>query len=74
MALFKYLGEVKRDYVVAYGPTKIIRVPCKDGSVLEFVADDPDVGWLPGETLPHDFDDERALRVLRADPRFEEVT
>lgn len=70
MSQFKYLGEPPRSFVSAYGPTKRIAVPLKDGSrtVLENPA-----GFPIGEVVPFDFTDQISLLFLRADPRFEEV-
>jgi hypothetical protein len=70
MSQFKYLGEPPRSFVSAYGPTKRIAVPLKDGSrtVLENPA-----GFPIGEVVPHDFVDQISLMFLRADPRFQEV-
>jgi hypothetical protein len=73
VAFFKYKGEPARNFVTAQGPTLSIRVPLKDGSVQEFLAVDQVNGWQVNDQLPEDFSDERALRALRADPRFEEV-
>lgn len=71
MAQFKYLGEVPRSFVAAYGPTKRIAVPKKDGS--KTVLENP-AGFPIGDVVPHDFTDQISLMILRADPRFQEVT
>jgi len=71
MAQFRYLGEPPRSFVSAYGPTKKIAVPKKDGS--KTVLENPD-GFPVGEVVPYDFTDHISLMVLRADERFEEVT
>ena len=70
MSQFKYLGEPPRSFVSAYGPTKRIAVPLKDGSrtVLENPA-----GFPIDEVIPFDFTDQISLLFLRADSRFEEV-
>jgi hypothetical protein len=77
MAQFKWLGEgeIPRDYVASYGPTTEIKLPCKDGSwqVLTDGAGFPVDQVIEQEGSPVDFTDERTLRVMRADPRFEEV-
>lgn len=70
MAQFKYLGEPPRSFVSAYGPTKKIAVPKKDGS--KTVLENP-AGFPIGEVIPFDFDDQISLMFLRADPRFAEV-
>lgn len=71
MAQFKYLGEPPRSFVAAYGPTKKIAVPKKDGS--KTVLENPD-GFPIGEVVPFDFTDQISLMVMRADTRFQEVT
>jgi hypothetical protein len=71
MAQFRYLSEPPRSFVSAYGPTKKIAVPKKDGS--KTVLENPD-GFPVGEVVPYDFTDQISLMVLRADERFEEVT
>ena len=70
MSQFKYLGEPPRSFVSAYGPTKRIAVPLKDGSrtVLENPA-----GFPIDEVIPFYFTDQISLLFLRADSRFEEV-
>jgi hypothetical protein len=71
MAQFKYLGEPPRSFVAAYGPTKRIAVPKKDGS--KTVLENPD-GFPIGDVVPFDFTDPMSLMIMRADTRFEEVT
>ncbi len=76
MAEFRYLGEPPRDYVESYGPMLEMKVPCKNGTwqVLTKAG-----GFPVGEIItddqgdPINFTDERSLRVLRADSRYEEV-
>lgn len=70
MAQFKYLGEPERSYVEAYGPTKKIAVPKKDGT--QTVLENP-AGFPIGDVLPFDFTDQISLMVLRSDTRFQEV-
>ena len=70
MSQFKYLGEPPRSFVSAYGPTKRIAVPLKDGS--KTVLENP-TGFPIGDVVPFDFTDQISLLFLRADPRFEEV-
>lgn len=75
MAQFKYLGDDRvvppRQYVQSYGQCTQLRVPKKDGSYT--VVDAPPGGFPLNSTIPFNFTDERSLRVMRADPRFEEV-
>jgi len=75
MAQFKWMGEERvvppRKWVQSYGPCEQIRVPKKDGTFT--VVDAPPGGFPVGSTIPFNFTDERSLRVMRADPRFEEV-
>lgn len=70
MAQFKYLGEPPRSFVSAYGPTKRIAVPLKDGS--KTVLENP-AGFPTGDVIPFDFTDQISLMFLRADTRFQEV-
>jgi hypothetical protein len=78
MAQFKYLGEPPRPGLVKQmGQTLMIRVPMKDGRMEEFPAPDAS-GWKAGDVIskdgvPYDFTDERSIRCLRADIRYEEV-
>lgn len=72
MAQFKYLGEPKPSYVLEMGPSLEFRIPMQDGSRLVLKAPDQQRGWVKGDVLP-DITDERAVRMLRADTRFEEV-
>lgn len=70
MAQFKYLGEPPRSFVAAYGPTKKISVPKKDGS--KTILENP-TGFPVGDVVPFDFTDPMSLLIMRADPRFQEV-
>ncbi len=76
MAQFLWKGEIARPGLVqSYGPTTKITVPKKDGSYTVvtdgtgFVIDDV----IAQSGTPVEFTDERSLRTLRADPRYEEV-
>ena len=71
MAQFKWMGEIPRSWVQSYGPCEKVKVPKKDGTTT--VVDGPPGGFVIGSVIPYDFTDERSLRVLRNDPRFEEV-
>jgi hypothetical protein len=65
------MGEF-HSFVKTQGPTLQIKVPKKDGSVM--VLDAPSAaGFVVGQDLGADFADERSLRVLRADTRFQEI-
>ncbi len=70
MAQYKYLGEPPRSFVAAYGPTKKIEVPKKDGT--KTVLENP-AGFPIGGVLPYDFVDSLSLMVLDADPRYAKV-
>jgi hypothetical protein len=70
VAQFKYLGEPARSYVAAYGPTKKIAVPKKDGS--KTILENP-AGFPIGDVVPFDFTDPMSLLIMRADTRFQEV-
>lgn len=76
MAEFKYLGEPARSYVQSYGPTNEIKVPKNDGTWDVLTK----AGGFPIDQIitddggdPINFTDERSLRTLRTDTRFEEV-
>lgn len=75
MAKFLWLGEEKLDppqqWVKEYGPCEEIKVPQKDGKTIVVKA--PPGGFPINSIIPYDFTDERSIRVLRADPRFQEV-
>ena len=78
MAQFTWLGEqaIPRTWVKTYGPTTQIKVPKKNGTwtVLDKPAGFPlDQVITDAQGDPVDFTDERSLRVLRADPRYQEV-
>lgn len=74
MARFKYLGEPPRPGMVAkYGPCKMIRVRRKDGSVQELLPMPPATAFVIGEDIGHDITDERSIRHMRANSRFEEI-
>jgi len=72
MAQFRYKGEPVRSYVVAQGPTSEVRIPTKTGGKIIFTAPDPS-GFPIGHIFNLEGADERSLRVMRADSRFEEV-
>jgi hypothetical protein len=74
MARFKYKGELPRPGLVKkYGQCKEIIIPTQEGKKLHIK---PLNGkyFLLGEDVGIDINDPRALRELRADPRFEEIT
>ncbi len=71
MPYYKYLGEIHRSYVRQYGPTTKIRLHLKNGTVQELT--NPE-GFPIGEIIPTEITDERAVRAMDADPRFERAT
>lgn len=73
MAHFKYMGEGTNGFISQSGPCLEIRVPLRSGDKLILIASDQVAGFVPGEDIGHDFTDERALRFLRSDPRFQEM-
>jgi hypothetical protein len=74
MARFKYMGEVERKSAIKdYGPCKVIKIPLKDGSKMILTAPDQEAGFPIGEDIGADITDERSLRVMRADARFQEI-
>lgn len=68
MAQFKYLGEIPRQWVLTYGPCEQLSVPKKDGTNTVLIGP-----FAIDAVIPFDFTDERSLRVMRNDPRFQEV-
>lgn len=75
MARFRYLGEISRPWVQAYGPCTVIRVPKKDGTVAAYTPVTPAVAFGVGVDIGYDIVDVRSLRVLRADTdRFAEIS
>jgi hypothetical protein len=55
------------------GPCTILRVPRKTGGPQEFTPIPPKTEFVIGDDIGYNITDERSLRVLRADTRFEEV-
>lgn len=72
MARFKYMGEEPRPYVLTMGNCMEVRLPTTNGDKLIIKCPNPN-GWVKGDELGVDVTDARALRCLRADPRFEEI-
>jgi hypothetical protein len=73
MARFKYMGEANRTFVVSYGPCLTIKIPKTDGTKMIINAADPVIGFPIGEDIGVDITDDRSLRFLRADSRFQEI-
>jgi hypothetical protein len=75
MYFFAYNGENLSCIAVA-GPCLSVRVPLKSGGFMTFTAPNQTTGFVKGQTINpgEPIADERALRVLRADPRFTEVS
>jgi len=73
MARFKYMGEMNRNAVVSYGPTKTINVPLKNGTHLVINAADQTAGFTLNTDIGVEITDSRALTCLRADTRFQEI-
>jgi hypothetical protein len=74
MARFKYLGEPPRSFVVSYGPCTKIRVFNKDGSTPVLTPVPPATQFAVGQDIGYDITDERAVRYLSNDPRFERIS
>jgi len=72
MPHFKYLGEPNHSFVETMGKTIELHISQQDGSKVVLISSNPD-GFQFNEHLDHDFLDTRALRIMRSDPRFEEV-
>lgn len=73
MANFKYMGEPDRPWVEEYGPTKTLKIPKQDGTVQVIQAPNQETGFVLGADLGVNFTDVRSLRILRSDPRFQEI-
>ena len=73
MAQFRYLGEPSRPWVVSYGPALIIKLRPKTGGIRSITPIPPAVSFVIGEDIGYDITDERELRYLRNDPRFQEI-
>lgn len=73
MSRFKYLGEIERAAVEAYGPCTMIRLRKSDGTQASLEPVSPATEFVVGDDIGYDIDDARSLRQLRADPRFEEI-
>jgi len=72
MARFRYLGEPPQGWGTP-GMLKIIRVPQKDGTMQELLPVPPATYFPVGEDIGYDISDERSLRCLRVDTRYEEI-
>lgn len=73
MARFKYLGEPERAAVVEYGPCTMIKLRKTDGTVAVLEPVSPAIEFVVDEDIGYDITDERSLRYLRVDSRFEEI-
>lgn len=74
MPRFIYNGERERPGLVkVQGQCTEIRVPCKDGSKLVIRPPGGEACFAVGADCGVDVADQRALRVMRADPRFQEI-
>ena len=71
MTRFKYLGEVSTS-ILSQGPCMVINVPKKDGTKMTIHAPGPG-GFVIGADIGVDITDERSLRVMLADPRFQAI-
>lgn len=67
--VFEYKGEIDRPYIDAPGPVLEIKIPTQRDGKVSYPPPNG-TGWTPGDTL--ETDDSRSIRVLQADPRFEE--
>ena len=74
MARFKYLGEVlDLGPGNSFGPCLKIRLRLQDGSVQEILPVDPETEFVVDEDIGYEITDDRCLRHLRNDARFEEL-
>lgn len=73
MARYIWLGEPPRPYVVEYGPSLEFKVPKKNGTMQTLTPIPPATEFVIGEDIGYDLTDERSIRVMDADTRFERV-
>ena len=71
MARFKYLGEPAYSFVDVIGQTTQIKIKKQDGTTVTLTG--PPGGFVIGADIGANITDERALRTIRADIRFEEI-
>lgn len=78
MPKFQWVGEIQRAWVVSCAVIgyKVVK---KNGTYRTCTPDDPVAGFQPGEVLKDEarqeinFQDERSIRALSADPKVAEV-
>ena len=73
MARFKYLGEPPRSWVKKYGPCLQIVVPEKNGDNRTYLPKPPATDFPIGQDIGYDITDERSIRYLNADTRFQQI-
>jgi hypothetical protein len=70
---FKYLGEPKTGGVAQIGQTTVINIPKKNGQWLTLTPVSPSTAFAIEEDIGYDITEERALRYMQADSRFQEI-
>lgn len=73
MARFKWLGEAAIPGVENPGPMTRLTLPRKTGGPQVLTPVPPATEFVINEDIGYDITDERSLRTLRADTRFEEA-
>lgn len=73
MARFKWLGIPQWGSIVFDQPATVIRVKHKDGTVHVYEPVEPATEFVVDEDFGHEVIEDRCLRHLRADSRFEEI-
>jgi len=73
MARFKWLGIPQWGSIVFDQPVTEIRVKHKDGTVHTYVPVSPASEFVVNTDIGYEITDERCLRHLRADTRFQEI-
>lgn len=79
MARFKFKGQaairsfIKVNDVEQHPPILAVRIRHADNSFEDLRAPDQIAGFQAGQDIGSNVTDERVLRHLRADPRFEEI-
>jgi hypothetical protein len=69
---FKYLGEPTRTGL-ALGPSLAFVFHNQDGTKTELRAPNQRTGFAIGKDIGVDVTDDRVIRHMQADPRFEEI-
>lgn len=71
---FRYLGESPETWSVQrMGPTVAVRFHQQSGEILEVRAPNQETGFLAGRDIGLEITDERVIRHMLVDKRFEQI-